>query len=763
MQTLVSPVLLFYFLLRGLRAPAYFATLRQRCGDLPPSWQQTVSASIWLHAVSVGEVLAAVPLIEELKKRSPATLVFVSTSTLAGHETALKRLSVAGVFYAPLDYVWAVRRVLRRIRPTVVIVLETEIWPNLFRETKRIGAGLLLVNGRISDRALPRYQQFATLFSSVLALCDGILTQSDEMSRRYLQAGAPATTVAATGNLKYDFTPSAIGPDSPALPFLRNRAGRPLWIAASTSADDLIAEEDIVIAAQKLLPDWRLILAPRKPERFADAAKKLSDSGLRWTQRSGIIDPYAEILLLDSIGELSALFAEADVVFMGGTLASRGGHNILEPAIFGKPVIVGPHMENFRDIADHFARHDALMTISSGNDLPAAVLAACADQSLGVRAQAAAEQQRGAAARIADAVMESYGSHYPTERCAQPAYGTLWLFAQAWRAGSAWDRLRKRKRTRHLPVPVISIGNITAGGTGKTPMTIELLRDLKPNNPGMLTRGHGRHTRDTVLLTSGDVELPVQSTGDEASLCFRATHAPIGIGSDRYSTGVQLLKIAQPRILFLDDGFQHLRLHRDFDLVLIDALRPFGGGHLLPLGRLREPLEGLRRATAFVISRANEVPNVAAIESVLRHYNPAAPIFHCTTELREWAGADGSRCAPGDFQPARAVAFCGLGNPESFWRSLRQCSIEPLECHTWEDHHRYKPAELRRLARHSIDRGADTLLTTAKDAVNLGADFRAIIAPLKLYWLEIGLAIDRREDLEELIVRTAFRSNGSGA
>ena len=174
LQALASPVILLYLLVRGLRNPRYFLTLGERCGALSPSWQQTISASLWFHAVSAGEVLAAVPLIEEVRKRTPRTPVFVSTTTLAGRETAEKRLGglADGVFFAPFDFVWCVRRVLRRLRPTVLVVLETEIWPNLFREAKRVGCGLTIVNGRISDRALPRYRRFAPVFTEVFGLCD---------------------------------------------------------------------------------------------------------------------------------------------------------------------------------------------------------------------------------------------------------------------------------------------------------------------------------------------------------------------------------------------------------------------------------------------------------------------------------------------------------------------------------------------------------------------------------------------------------------
>ena len=757
MQTLVSPIVLVYLLLRGLRIPGYISTLRERCGHIPPSWQQTVSASIWFHAVSVGEILAAVPLIEDVRKRTPGIPVFVSTSTMAGRETAEKRLTglADGVFFGPLDYVWAVRRVLRRIRPSVVVILETEIWPNLFREAKRIGCGLVIVNGRISDGAFPRYRRFAPVFAPVLELCDTILAQSDEMKGRFEMAGAPGGRVRVGGNLKYDFTPSAIPAGSPVLTFIDAQPERPLWIAASTSADDHMSEEDFVIAAQQKLPEWRLIVAPRKPERFANVAGMLERSGLRWTRRSAFDNPHADVLLLDSIGELSALFPYAKVVFMGGTLADRGGHNILEPAIFGKPVIVGPHMENFREIAEDFERSRAVVRIDSGSQLHAAVISAASDPGLGDRARVTAEEKKGAAERAADEVLALYDASCASERNAQPVYAFLWLLSLLWEAGSAMDRRSRKRREARLPVPVISVGNITTGGTGKTPVTIELLREFRGSNAGLLTRGHGRTAREGVVFLEGNENITRSQTGDEAQISMREARVPIGIGPDRYAMGVQLLRETYLRVLFLDDGFQHLQLHRDFDLVLLDALRPFGGGHLVPLGGLREPLDGLARASAFLITRADEVPNTKAIESVLRRYNAAAPIFHARTVPAKWRDADGAEWEPERFKDNRAVAFCGLGNPQAFWKTLRRLGIEPLACYAYEDHHQYTPAEIRRLAQHARDLGADVLLTTAKDAVNLDVDYPAIVGKVKLHWLDIRTEIERREELFSLIRRAA--------
>ena len=237
---------------------------------------------------------------------------------------------------------------------------------------------------------------------------------------------------------------------------------------------------------------------------------------------------------------------------------------------------------------------------------------------------------------------------------------------------------------------------------------------------------------------------------------MREARVPIGVGPDRYAMGVQLLRAVDLCVLFLDDGFQHLQLHRDFDLVLIDALRPFGGGHLVPLGGLREPLGGLSRADAFLITRADEVPNTKAIESVLRRYNAAAPVFQARTVAAKWRNAEGAGFEPDLFQGNRAVAFCGLGNPQAFWKTLRRLNIEPVARYEYEDHHQYTPAEIRRLARHAHDMGADMLLTTAKDAVNLDADYPAIAGDMKLYWLEIGTEIERKEELFGLIRRWLF-------
>jgi tetraacyldisaccharide 4'-kinase len=236
---------------------------------------------------------------------------------------------------------------------------------------------------------------------------------------------------------------------------------------------------------------------------------------------------------------------------------------------------------------------------------------------------------------------------------------------------------------------------------------------------------------------------------------------PIGIGADRAEAGAQLLREADVGVMILDDGFQHLQLYRDFDLVLLDALMPFGGGNLLPLGRLREPPEGLARADAFLITRSQAAANLKAIVATLRRYNPDAPVYFAWLENRRWTNLKGETLDVREFSGMKSVAFCGLGNPESFWRSLADLGVKPMEQHCYGDHHRYTPNEFRRLARYSRELGAEVLLTTAKDAVNLCPEFEEVAEPLKVYWLEIGIGIDRRDDLLAQIERKIMPKPGT--
>jgi 3-deoxy-D-manno-octulosonic-acid transferase len=762
LQALGFPVLLLYFVLRGFRQGAYFLSLRQRLGILPRSYQQTVPGAIWLHAVSVGEVLSSVELVRQLASMFPLAPVFVSCSTLAGYAAGSQKLREisARVFYAPVDYAFAVRHVLRRLRPSVVIIVETEIWPNLFREAKRFGCGLVIINGRISDRAAPKYFHKRWFFRHVLCWPDCILAQTQEMRDRFVRAGAPPELVRIGGNLKYDIRPAAAGPESPVIAVIGRVRRESVWFAASTMppGDSGVLDEDVaVIAAFRQLsairPGLLLLLAPRRPERFDVVARKLDEAGIAYVRRSELAyDSSVDlpgVLLLDSIGELAGLFPAAAVVFMGGTLANRGGHNILEPAIFARPVIIGPHMENFEAIADEFRARDACVQIDRPDQLAGAVDRLLRAPSLaariGTNALACAEERRGGTRIAVEEIRRRAIEALP---CCRPPFPVLILLgakAALWVRGGRRRFTRDLARRKRLDAPTISIGNISVGGTGKTPFTLHLAESLKRRGrkPAILTRGYGRQSPDKYLILGPGENVSVGQSGDEPHMYLEAGVAPVGIGPDRYRAGRLVEQRFDPDVFLLDDAFQHARLERQLDIVLIDGLDPFDSCAAVPLGRLREPLEGLRRAGLFVITRSDYARIPGSAEYHLARYNPHAPVFHARVLPEYWVGhATGERVGARELPSRRVAAFCGLGNPASFWATLDSLGLETIERFEFADHHHYTPQELRRMAELCRAAKVDLLLTTEKDTLNLCDDCDVILAPIRVYWLKIRKEID---------------------
>jgi 3-deoxy-D-manno-octulosonic-acid transferase len=417
-----------YYALRGWRRGEPFSALLERLGKVPEALTARAKlsaaandAAIWIHAVSVGEVLAAKPLAESLKQRFPARAILLSTTTETGRRLASERLRpVDGIFYFPLDWIVPVRRALRAIRPALVIVMETEIWPNFLREARRRGVPVIFANARISERSFARYKRWKFLvgdfFTRVLLDPDVFLAQTPDDSTRLIEMGAPEDRVEITGNLKYDGEPPAISPLGVWLEGEIHRQERwPVLVAGSVVA----GEEEAVIAAYDLVQrQWRhalLILAPRKPDRFEAVAEIAAAGGWSVIRRSALdftapLDENADVLVLDSIGELAGLYLFADVVFVGGSLVPAGGHNILEPAWFSRAPVFGPSMENFRDMASQFLAAKAGVQVTSGQQLGKVWVQLIEDNPLrermGKAAHALSERNRGATARSLGRIVE---------------------------------------------------------------------------------------------------------------------------------------------------------------------------------------------------------------------------------------------------------------------------------------------------------------------------------------------------------------------
>jgi 3-deoxy-D-manno-octulosonic-acid transferase len=409
-----------YLAWQALRYRKYIGSLRQRLGYLPISFNLDGEQSIWIHAVSVGEVLTARALLPQLRERYPRYRLFLSTTTMTGQQIARNSLQyVDEVFYFPFDLGFVVNRTLRLVKPKMFIMMETEIWPNLLRACHRAGIKTVLVNGRISSRSYPRYRLARPFFRRVLAHVDRFCMQSEESARRIIDIGAEPDRVAVTGSLKFDSlelpgATTATAADrgrQRVLRYFRMGADRPVIIAASTLKGE---ETPVLEAFQRIrarMPEVLLIIAPRKPERFDEVEQIARRGGWRVARRSELpvdAEPRQDIVILDTIGELAQLYQVATAVFVGGSLVDQGGHNILEPAVFGKPIVFGPYMQNFAEIARAFIDNDAAIQIRTGRELEHALMALLTDPvrraRLGAAARALVEANRGARGKTMTAI-----------------------------------------------------------------------------------------------------------------------------------------------------------------------------------------------------------------------------------------------------------------------------------------------------------------------------------------------------------------------
>ena len=406
-----------YWLLQMMRHGKYRAGLRQRLGAVPPALAgHGEKPVIWVHAVSVGEVVASSAVVTLLREKFPSHRVLISTTTSTGQKLAARQFGAENVFYFPLDFAFAVRPYLDALHPKLVVVAETEFWPNFLRLAKHSGARIAVINCRISDRSFPGYQRFRLwlprLLEKTLENVDAFLAQSEEDRRRLVEIGAPESKVTVAGNLKFDVAPP---PPPQIVASLREEVSRsaagPILVCGSTLEDE---EGSLLSAFRNILanhPKAVMMLAPRHPERFAVVAELVEKLGFRmWRRSLWSGEPLAGgVFLVDSIGELAALYSLATVAFVGGSLVPRGGHNILEPALHGVPIVTGNHYENFRDVVNFFASRNAVRIVGVA-ELPLVFMELIENggerATLGRNALAALESQRGATDRTVAVLLQ---------------------------------------------------------------------------------------------------------------------------------------------------------------------------------------------------------------------------------------------------------------------------------------------------------------------------------------------------------------------
>ena len=440
LMAVAAAVLSPIWIWKGLRQGKYLSNLGERLGSSFPglsglSAERAGVGAIWIHAVSVGEVLSGVALAQKLKAAYPNRPLIVSTTTQTGQALARERVKSAdAVIYFPFDWAFCVRRALDAVKPALVIVLETEIWPNFLREADRRKVPVIFVSGRISDKSFARYQQFfgwagfylRPFLRDALGHARAFLMQSGRDAERVRELGAPASRVVVSGNLKYDQALPDATPMSEWLAGEVERSGRrPLIVAGSVVS----SEEPLALIAfgvvQGEFPNALLVLAPRKPECFQQAADFIQESRRKFLRRSELriavngdsnaagISSDVTVLLLDSIGELASLYQLADGAFVGGSLVESGGHNILEPAAFGKIPVFGPSMENFAEMASRFVSAKAAVQVESPEDAGVAWIELLRDperaRGMSETAKRLVDESRGATARAMEEIAKYLG------------------------------------------------------------------------------------------------------------------------------------------------------------------------------------------------------------------------------------------------------------------------------------------------------------------------------------------------------------------
>lgn len=415
-----------WWLWRMATTRKYRDGLGERLGRVPQRLRNVSDSDapvIWLHAVSVGEVLAVSRLVREIGAAFSRHRLLISTTTRTGQQLARERFGADRVFYCPLDLPWAVRAYMQALQPSLLVLAETEFWPNLLHSCFRRTIPVVVVNARISDRSWPRYQMLRRLWRPFLSRISRVLAQSEVDAQRLIDLGCLPERVSISGNLKFDVraaqeadATAQLRSLGPALRFL---------VAGSTLEGEETALVEVWLRLLAADPNLVMVLAPRHPERFGAVAALLSASGVSWVQRSAWkVKPASDIpalrpgqiVLLDTIGELASVYSLASVAFVGGSLVPSGGHNPLEPAQFGVPIVMGPHYANFRAITEDLRAHNAIF-ISTRDELAQTIIELLTNlneaRSMGERARAVFDQQAGATTRSIDALREILGTNPP--------------------------------------------------------------------------------------------------------------------------------------------------------------------------------------------------------------------------------------------------------------------------------------------------------------------------------------------------------------
>ena len=778
---LVVIVIIPVFMIRSIREKGFVERIKQSLGFFPEGALEPVAKKncIWVHAASVGEIVATSPLIKEFRREFPKSPILVSVVTTSGYEMANRIIKDAdSIIYFPLDLPFVAASVLRRIHPRIFLNVETELWPNFFMTARELHIPVMMVNGRISEKSVRRYKYMFSILTDMISTVKFFAMQSQIDANYIMELGAPPELVTVTGNTKFDQTYTDVTPEEreKILADMGLKDADGILLAGSTHR----GEEDYVLRAFKAVrethPKARLVIAPRELLRTREVIGICKSAGFTVGTRTELQKrpPNNEdVIILDTIGELGQVYSVGDVIYVGGSLVTHGGHNILEPAAHGKAIIVGHHMENFKDTHALFKNRNACITVNSPDELVEQTRKLFDDaqhrKQLEDETLKIVLENRGASRKSAILLRQVLTEYEARENARHPhttqkienirtyfghlihikkadgismhlVMGVLYLFSLVYEQLVNIKLLGYRlgiSGKDKLDCYVISLGNITVGGTGKTPTAQRLAREIRDlgYRVVILNRGYRSkwHGEIGVVSDGKTLHMDAAEAGDEAyMLAKHLPNVPVLIGAERAVTGKYAIEHFGAEVAILDDGYQHWQLIRDMDILLVDAVNVFGNGHLLPRGTLRESMSHISRADVCLITKVDQAAEgaVNGIRETVHRYNADAKIVEsihqprCLIPLAEWfIDLSSEGVCVESIAGKKIMAVSAIGNPASFERTLRDLGAEIIESIRYPDHHEYTVKEMQDVLQQADALGAESIVITEKDAVKIPAEF----------------------------------------
>ncbi len=703
-------------------------------------WGSIAPEVVWFHGASVGEVQALLPLIRKWKEQFPEHKVLLTSTSATGLNCAKEDVHYRRLL--PFDsYPW-LWLALRGVTVHRLIFGETEVWPALLSLLANRGVPLHLVNGVMTEKTYKTYSKVRFFLSSLFSSFSSLSASDEQSLSRFRKLGVSRERSFYAGNIKYD-RPRGIASkedgEKKAKSFFHEH--REVVVLGSVHPEEF---ELLLSGLKEYLDRLSFIVAPRHSEKFDHFASRLQEEGVSFTRRSeGISSPHS-VVLLDTLGELESVYSFSSLAFVGGTLVPLGGHNPLEPASYGVPIIVGPHQHKIIHLIEGLKEERALCEIQTTADFKHVLQKYLESPDefaeFGKKAHKVWKDNQGACERVVHTILEAP----KTSHIHPPSFG-LFLLSKLYGVATSFRNKAfdygLLKQTKSA-LPVICIGNLTAGGNGKTPLCEYIVTQLQSldKKPAILSRGYGGSTPGPYIVKETDSATLV---GDEPLMLHRKCKTPVVVSRSRVA-GARLIEQQElGDVVVLDDGYQHRYLRRDLNIITVDissegAAESFLKGELIPLGRFRESKEeGLNRADIVVLAyRGVRTEDGQVRASRIRESLPEhLPVFESYLSLQGIVSLSGNET----LSPQKVVAVCGIANPEGFFSLLSQSGYDCVATKVLGDHQRISQSDLEQLSQYNLP-----IVCTEKDAVKLPGGSQ-------VYVTRVGGEIDDSEEFLELL------------